>query len=85
MHAQIEYVNLKNFCLLHPVNRNIDYFVPQLLDEISTFFGFKLEQASEVSERKQYIKMVIDEKVDPLHYGYIVKNGDLIYALAREK
>lgn len=79
MRVKIEGIDLTDFYLLHPTDKNIEIFIPQMMESFSKSFGCELEQAAEIIAGKHYIKMEIDESVDPLHYGYIVKNGDLIF------
>lgn len=78
MYVKIEKIDLKDFYLLQPTDKNIGTFIPQLMEEISTAFEFAFEQTTETAVGKHYIRMVIDDSVEPLHYGYTVKNGDIV-------
>ena len=76
--TKIKQKELKNFYLLQSTDENIQRFVPQLVETFSNYHGYELEQSAEIKLGQNYIKMVIDDSVNPLHYGYRVENGDII-------
>ena len=79
MSAKIEGVELKEFYLLKPTNENItEELVTKLKDNIALSYGFNLSQKVREADGQHYVRLVIDNQLDPLHYECAVENGDLI-------
>ena len=78
MSMKIEGIDLKDFYLLQPTDKNIKKLIPELLKDILKYYGYEPERRVDITEGAHYFKMVIDDSVAPMHYGYKIENGDLI-------
>lgn len=78
MNAQINGVELKDLEILAPTDARITSDVLETLSaNLTDFYGYRFQTASQAAEGKHYIRMEIDSSIDPQHYGYRVKGGDL--------
>ena len=76
--TKIEGIDFKDFYLLQPTDKNIKKLIPKLLEDIFKYYGHEPKRRAEITEGAHYLKMMIDDSVAPMHYGYKIENGDLI-------